>query len=51
MLGLNQLSNVEKQKMIQFKANGDMHIISICENCETSLTLHPSYYELEFFIH
>jgi len=51
MLGLDQLSNEEKQKMVQFKANGDMHILSICENCETSLSLHPNYYELEFFIH
>ncbi len=51
MLGWDQLTPQEKQRMIQYKDNGDVHIIAICENCEDSLGQHPDYYELEYFIH
>ena len=51
MLGLDQLTSSEKQKMIQYKDNGDVLIQAICENCEASLEQHPDYYELEFFLH
>src|SRR5690625_7536469 len=51
MLGLDQLSNEEKQKMVQFKANGDMHILSIYENCETSLFINPTLSNLTFFFY
>lgn len=50
MLGWDELTAQEKQKMIQYKQNGDVHIISICENCEDSLHQHPDYYELEYFL-
>lgn len=50
MLGLDQLTSSEKQKMIQYKENGDVLIQAICENCEASLEQHPDYYELEFFL-
>lgn len=49
-LGLDSLTMQEKERMIQYKENGDVHIQVICENCEHSLEQHPDYYELEFFI-
>jgi len=51
MLGWDKLTPQDKQKMIQYKENGDVHIQAICENCEDSLGQHPDYYELEYFIH
>lgn len=50
MLGWDILSAKEKQKMIQYKQNGDIHILAICENCEDSLKQHPDYHELEHFL-
>lgn len=51
MLGWDNLSSQDKQRMIQYKENGDVHIQAICENCEDSLRQHPDYYELEYFLH
>jgi len=50
MLGWDRLSIQEKEKMIQYKENGDVHVQAICENCEDSLGQHPTYYELEYFL-
>lgn len=49
-LGLNELSTEDKKEMIQQQRNGDVHIQTICENCEESLGHHPQYHELDFFI-
>ncbi|MFB4168692.1 anti-sigma-F factor Fin [Virgibacillus sp. JSM 102003] len=50
MLGWNKLSAEDKQEMIQYQNNGDVHIKTICENCEESLGNHPQYHELDYFI-
>lgn len=50
MLGLDQLTSAEKKKMIQYESNGQLHIYVICESCEESLTQHPDYHKLDFFI-
>ncbi len=49
-LGWDALSAQDKRQMIQYKENGDVHIYSICENCEDTLTQYPDYYELEYFL-
>jgi len=49
-LGLQQLTKEEKKSMIHYSENGDMHIQTICESCEESLSQHPQYHELDFFI-
>lgn len=49
-LGLDQLSSSEKREMIHHQENGDIHIQSICENCEDLLGNFPHYHELDFFI-
>ncbi|HLS08102.1 anti-sigma-F factor Fin family protein [Lentibacillus sp.] len=50
MLGLDQLSPEDKRDMINYGANGEVTIKSICENCEESLGSHPQYHELDYFI-
>ncbi|MUK88070.1 DUF2757 family protein [Ornithinibacillus sp. L9] len=50
VLGWDKLSNEDKKEMIEYQANGDVHIQSICENCEESLGHHPEYHELDYFI-
>ena len=50
MLGWEQLSTEDKQDMIQYQSNGDIHIKSICEDCEDSLGRYPEYHELDYFI-
>lgn len=49
-LGLEELSNEDKQEMIQHKRNGDLHIQIICESCEEMLKQNPHYHELDSFI-
>lgn len=51
MLGLDDLTNNEKQKIVHYQPNGELHLHVICENCEESLSQHPNYHELDFFIH
>lgn len=49
-LGLDMLNESEKQNIVAFQQNGDIHLKVICESCEDTLTQHPNYYELEYFI-
>ncbi|WP_156289992.1 anti-sigma-F factor Fin family protein [Oceanobacillus salinisoli] len=49
-LGFNQLSVKEKEEMIQYRDDGDIHVQTICESCEETLGQHPQYHELDFFI-
>ncbi|WP_371069834.1 anti-sigma-F factor Fin [Sediminibacillus sp. JSM 1682029] len=49
-LGFDTLSQDEKREMIQYQANGDVHIKTICENCQASLEQHPHYHELDHFL-
>ncbi|SHG40769.1 anti-sigma-F factor Fin family protein [Ornithinibacillus halophilus] len=50
ILGWNKLSNEDKKEMIQYQSDGDVHIQTICENCEDVLGQHPEYHELDNFI-
>ncbi|MUV38025.1 uncharacterized protein JNUCC1_01833 [Lentibacillus sp. JNUCC-1] len=50
MLGWDGLSQEDKQQMIQYQDNGDVHVHAICESCEESLGRHPGYHELDHFI-
>ncbi|MDL4840474.1 anti-sigma-F factor Fin family protein [Aquibacillus rhizosphaerae] len=49
-LGWNQLSNEDRQEMIQYDSKGDIQIKVICEDCQESLDKNPHYHELDFFI-
>ncbi|UFU01525.1 anti-sigma-F factor Fin family protein (plasmid) [Radiobacillus kanasensis] len=49
-LGWHELSEQEKREMIQYQDNGDIHVKTICENCQESLDHNPHYHELDYFI-
>lgn len=49
-LGFDQLSVEDKQEMIRYQSNGEIHIKSICESCQETLGNNPQYHELDFFI-
>jgi len=51
MLGVHALTESEQQEMIEHKDNGEIHIQTICDSCESALSAHPHYHELEHFIH
>jgi hypothetical protein len=50
-LGLNRLTAEEKNEMTSYDDKGDLHIRSICEDCQKGLEEHPEYYERDYFIH
>ncbi|WP_068675832.1 anti-sigma-F factor Fin family protein [Oceanobacillus sp. Castelsardo] len=50
LLGFNQLSEKEKEEMIQYRDNGDVLVIAICESCEETLGRNPHYHELDHFL-
>ena len=49
-LGFHQLSNDERQEMITYQNNGDMHIKTICEDCQDALNRNPDLHQYESFI-
>lgn len=50
-LGFHTLNDEERQDMITYNSNGDIHIKSICEDCQESLEKNPEYYQNDFLIH
>lgn len=50
VLGIEELSEQDRSEMIQHKENGDVHVQTICENCQNALESNPHYHELDFFI-
>lgn len=50
LLGFDQLTPKEKQEMIEYKSNGDVHVYAICDHCEAAFAEHPHYHELDYFI-
>ncbi|PYZ91582.1 peptide ABC transporter permease [Salipaludibacillus keqinensis] len=50
-LGLQQLTEQEKQEMIEYDKEGHVHIRTICEDCEQTLIEYPNYHEQESFLH
>lgn len=50
-LGLEQLSEEDKQDMVSQDDRGHVHIKTICEECERTLQDFPAYHEQESFLH
>ena len=50
-LGFNKLSDEEREEMITYHENGDLHIKSICEDCQESFQKNPEFYQNDFLIH
>lgn len=49
-LGFHQLTVDERNEMIEYQNNGDIHIKTICEDCQEALHRNPDYYGLDTFI-
>lgn len=50
-IGLNTLSNQERQEMISYESNGNIHIKSICEDCQEALERNPDLHGYDYLIH
>lgn len=49
-LGFHQLSNEEREDMISYEQNGDIHVKTICEDCQEALDKNPDLHQYESFI-
>jgi hypothetical protein len=49
-LGLHTLTEQERMEMVSYDTMGDVHITSICEDCQEALERNPDYHQLDFLI-
>ncbi|RJS55245.1 peptide ABC transporter permease [Bacillus subtilis] len=49
-LGFQHLTNEERNDMISYKENGDVQVLTICEDCQEALDRNPNYHEYHTFI-
>ncbi|MDF0727830.1 anti-sigma-F factor Fin family protein [Cytobacillus sp. S13-E01] len=49
-LGFHQLNDEERQEMISYQTSGDIHIKTICEDCQEALERNPELHQYESFI-
>lgn len=49
-LGFHQLNDEERKDMINYQENGDIHVKSICEDCQEALDRNPHFHENQTFI-
>ena len=50
-LGLHTLTDQERQEMVHYSSEGDIHIKSICEDCHEALLQNPDLHQYDYFIH
>jgi hypothetical protein len=49
-LGFHHLTDHERQEMITYQSNGDIHVKTICEDCQEALERNPDLHQYENFI-
>lgn len=49
-LGLHKLTEQERREMVAYDPSGDIHITSICEDCQEAFERNPDYYQYGFLI-
>lgn len=49
-LGFHHLTNEERKEMIEYLPNGDIHVKTICEDCQEALERNPDFHEIDNFI-
>lgn len=49
-LGLNQLTDQEREEYLSYDDQGHMYVKSICEDCFEMLRRNPDYHALDSFI-
>lgn len=50
-VGLHKLSDEDRMDMVSYEENGDIHIKTICEDCQESLSRNPDYHQSDYLIH
>lgn len=50
-LGFHKLTDQERMELISYDSSGDIHVTSICEDCQESLERNPAFYENDYLIH
>ncbi|WP_210367661.1 anti-sigma-F factor Fin family protein [Bacillus sp. REN3] len=50
-LGFHKLTDTERREMISYERNGDIHIQSICEDCQEALERNPDFHQNDYLIH
>ena len=49
-LGFHHLTNEERNDMISYRENGDLHVQTICEDCQVALERNPDDHQYHTFI-
>lgn len=49
-LGFDHLDERERQEMVQYDQQGDIHVKVICEDCQEALDRNPELHQLDTFI-
>jgi len=49
-LGFNQLTDDERQDMINYQPNGDIDVKTICEDCQEALERNPELHQYDNII-
>lgn len=49
-LGFHHLNEQERSDLISYQSNGDIHVKTICEDCQEALERNPEFHQLEKFI-
>ncbi|MDA7028379.1 anti-sigma-F factor Fin family protein [Bacillus sp. CLL-7-23] len=49
-LGFHHLTAEERNDMISYKDNGDLHVMTICEDCQEALERNPDFHQYQSFI-
>ncbi|WP_096203247.1 anti-sigma-F factor Fin family protein [Bacillus sp. FJAT-45350] len=49
-LGFHHLDEQERQEMIRYDNEGNVHVNVICEDCEEALNRNPDYHQFHTFI-
>ncbi len=50
-LGFHKLTDEERQEMVSYDSNGDIHIQAICEDCHEALQRNPDLHQYDYLIH
>ncbi|PLR93301.1 anti-sigma-F factor Fin family protein [Bacillus sp. T33-2] len=50
-LGIHKLTDEERHDMVTYENTGDIHIKSICEDCQEALERNPDLHEHDYLIH
>ncbi|MFK2826961.1 anti-sigma-F factor Fin family protein [Bacillus sp. B190/17] len=50
-LGIDALTERERTEMVHYDSEGNITIMTICEDCEESLQRNPEFHQYDYFIH